>query len=47
MPVDTAEIAARLAKRRYDWARIELFAAELPNFDLTAMMGDLRRLGLR
>jgi 2-keto-4-pentenoate hydratase len=36
MPVDTAEIAAGLAKARADRAPIEPFSAELADFDLVA-----------
>lgn len=34
MPVDTAEIAARLAKARADRTPIEPFSGELADFDL-------------
>ena len=41
MPVDIAEIAARLAKARADRTPIEQISAELPDFDLAAAYEDI------
>jgi 2-oxo-3-hexenedioate decarboxylase len=43
MPVDTAEIAARLAKARSDRTPIAPFSSQLPDFDLSAAY-DVQRL---